>query len=437
LPGLFVVSIKNKKKFVDRHPQLLLSPVIYLTMTPDKFKALLAGHQAGTLTDDEKRELSALLHDPAYRGQLDELFVENLADPNLKSIADPETLELVYQQIQLHKQPAPVRRIYSPMLKWVAAAVILLAATASWFLLFNQSPQQNIVQNPDTFTNDVAAPSYSKAMLQLADGRKIIFDSAARGPIATQGSINIIKSGDNQLIYQAGTDHNGDQVLPMNTLTVPKGSRPLQVTLADGTKIWLNAESSLHYPAGFTGNERKVQMTGEGYFEVAKQAGKKFFVLSNDVETEVLGTHFNVNAYNDEANIKITLLEGSIHVNINGQQVSGTRQPLSPGQQAQWKNGGPIKVVNDVNTEAVMAWKEGYFDFNSNDIQTVMRQLARWYNVTVLYKGEITDSRFSGIISRNNSISEVIKLLESTGKVKFKIAYEGKNVFIVVNSISS
>lgn len=403
-------------------------------MSPDKFKALLAGYQAGTLTDNEKRELSVLLHDPAYRGQLDELFVDNMADPDFNSIADPETLELVYQQIQLHKQPAPVRRIYSPMLKWVAAAaVILLVGTASWFLLFNQSPQQSIVQNPGKL-NDVAAPSSSKAMLQLADGRKIIFDSVPNGQIATQGTINIIKSGDDQLIYQADMEHNGDQLLQMNTLTVPKGSRPLLVTLADGTKVWLNAASSLTYPAGFTGNERKVQMTGEGYYEVAKQAGKKFFVLSNGIETEVLGTHFNVNAYNDEANIKITLLEGSI--NVNDDQ-SGNRQRLSPGQQAQWKNGGPIKVVNDANTEAVMAWKEGYFDFNSNDIQTVMRQLARWYNVEVLYEGEITGSRFSGIISRNNSISEVIKLLESTGKVKFKIAYEDQNVFIVVNSISS
>jgi transmembrane sensor len=398
-------------------------------MTPEKFKALLAGYQAGTLSDNEKRELSALLHDPAYRVQLDNLFVENLADPDLKNIADPETLELVYQQIQIHKQPAPVRRINAPMIRWVAAAAAILSiGTASWFLFFNQSPRETIVQNPHTLHNDVAAPTSSKATLLLADGRKIVFDSVANGQIATQGNIKIIKSGNDQLIYQAGTEYNGDQQQQLNTLTVPKGSRPLQVTLADGTRVWLNAASSLTYPAGFTANDRKVQMTGEGYYEVAKQAGKKFYVLSNGIETEVLGTHFNVNAYNDEANIKITLLEGSINVHINGQTATSNRQRLSPGQQAQWKNGEPVKVVNDANTEAVMAWKEGYFDFNSNDIQTVMRQLARWYNVEVAYEGKITSNRFIGIISRNNSVSEVVKLLESTGSVKFKVeGHSGRN----------
>jgi transmembrane sensor len=387
-------------------------------MTPEKFKSLLAGHYAGTLTISEKLELSALLHDPAYRSQLEELFVEDLAGPELKSIADPESLELVYQQIQLHKQPAPARTVYMKRVRWAAAAAaILVIGTASWFLFFNQAIQPIVVQK--TLSNDVAAPLSSKAVLLLSGGRSISLDSIAIGQIATEGDINIIKAGNDQLVYQASATPGGSS--PVNTLTVPKGSRPLRVTLSDGTRVWLNAASSLIYPAAFTGDDRKVQMTGEGYYEVAKIDKKKFFVSSNGIETEVLGTHFNVNAYDDEASIKITLLEGSINVKTCGQAEAANPQRLSPGQQAQWENGEKIKVVEDANTDEVMAWKEGYFDFSGNDIRSVMRQLARWYDVEVEYQGKITGSRFSGIISRHNSLSAVVKMLESTGAVKFRV----------------
>jgi transmembrane sensor len=390
-------------------------------MTPEKFKTLLAGHHAGTLTDSEKRELSALLHDPALRGQLEELFVENISGPELNNTADPETLELVYQQVQLHKQPAPVRRIYSSKLRWVAAAAaIIITATASWFLFFNQSTQQVIAEK--TLSNDIAAPLSSKAVLLLSDGRSITFDSAAIGQIATEGNINIIKSGDDQLVYRAGATPDGASTL--NTLTVPKGSQPMQVTLSDGTRVWLNAASSLTYPAAFTGNDRKVQMTGEGYFEVAKLDGQHFFVSSNGIGTEVLGTHFNVNAYDDEASIKITLLEGSVRVTGYRLPVAGNGQPatiLKPGQQAAITRNATPETRNNVDTDEVLAWKEGYFDFSGNDIRSVMRQIARWYDVEVEYQGEITDSRFSGIISRHNSVSAVVKMLESTGAVKFRV----------------
>lgn len=382
-------------------------------MTPEKFKSLLAGQQAGTLTDSEKRELSALLHDPAYRSQLEALFMEDL-----ENTADPESLNLVYQQIQLNKQPAPARTVYMNRMRWMAsAAAVLVIATASWFLFFNQPTEPDTVQN--TLSHDVAAPLSSRAVLLLSNGRSIIFDSMAVGQIASEGNINIIKSGDDQLVYQPGAASDGLSL--MNTLTVPKGSRPLQVMLSDGTNVWLNAASSLTYPAGFTGNKRNVQMTGECYYEVAKLDGQHFFVSSNGIETEVLGTHFNINAYNDEANIKITLLEGSINVKTSGQEGVANLQRLSPGQQAQWKNGEKIKVMDNANIDEVMAWKEGYFDFSESDIRSVMRQLARWYDVEVEYEGKITGSRFSGIIGRHNSASAVVKMLESTGGVKFRI----------------
>lgn len=384
-------------------------------MTPEKFKSLLTGYDAGTLTDKEKLELSALLHEPQYREQLELLFTEDLADPGFKSLADPESLELMYQHIQLRKQPTPVRRMFPYRFRWAtAAAVILLIATGAHFFFYQSKPAIAIKDN--TLKNDVAAPAYTKAVLLLADGNDIILDSATNGQLAVQGNINIIKTGGGELIYSVDQSLEADGSQKMNTLTVPRGSQPLQLTLTDGTKIWLNSAASITYPVVFSGNERKVQITGEAYFEVAKDATKKFYVLTNGIKTEVLGTHFNINAYEDETNTKITLLEGSINVSA-----AGNLQPLSPGQQAQWENKGKIKVLNDVDTDEVMAWKEGFFDFNGTDIKSVMRQLARWYNVEVEYKGKITGNHFSGIINRSNNISQVLKMLQSTGGSNFKV----------------
>jgi transmembrane sensor len=397
-------------------------------MTPETFKSLLSGYYAGTLTNKEKLELSALLHEPQYREQLEQLFPADLVDPGFKTTADAELLELMYQQVQLRKEAAPVRSISAYRFRWAAAAaVFLLMATASYFLFFHQPQQQAIAHIPDALKNDVAAPAYTKAILLLADGKEVILDSTVNGPLAVQENINIIKSGDGQLIYQAGSSLPAASPLLMNTLTVPKGSRPLQLILTDGTKVWLNAASSITYPVAFTGNDRKVRMSGEAYYEVAKDAGKKFYVSANGVETEVLGTHFNVNAYEDEANIKVTLLEGGVRVSTIQPQTQNTRlndgnsQVLSPGQQAKWENGGMIRVLNDVNTDEVMAWRDGFFDFNGTDIQSVMRQLSRWYNIEVEYKGKITDNHFSGIISRNNNVSQVLKMLQSTGVVRFNV----------------
>lgn len=415
------------KKNIQAHPHNTSLCRSYIVMTSETFKSLLNGYYAGTLTDKEKLELSTLLHDPQYREQLEQLFAEELVDPDFKATADTESLELMFQQIQLRKQPAPVRRISPSWFRWAAAAAVLLVATATYFLFFHPSQTKPIVQTQDSLKNDVAAPAYTKAVLLLADGKEITLDSTINGQLAMQENISIIKSAGGQLIYKASSSLPGTGTLLMNTLTVPKGSRPLQLTLADGTRIWLNAASSITYPVVFAGNERKVRMSGEAYYEVAKDAGKKFYVAANGVETEVLGTHFNVNAYEDETAINVTLLEGAVKVSTiqpqtqSLRQNDGDAQTLSPGQQAQWKNGGAISVLNGVNTDEVMAWKDGFFDFNGADIQSVMRQLARWYNVEVEFKGKITDKHFSGIISRNNNVSQVLKMLQSTGVIRFEV----------------
>lgn len=392
-------------------------------MTPEKFKSLLAGYYAGTLSAKEKEELTALLHDPQHRGQLEQLFTEDLADPALKITVDTESLELMYQQIQLQKQIAPVRRI-SYGVRWVAAAsVTLLLATGAWFLFFQPSHKPAIADTKNVLKNDIAAPAYTKAVLLLADGKEVILDSAANKQLTVQGNTTVVKPGDGQLVYQVNSSLPASGSPLLNTLTIPKGSRPMQLILTDGTKIWLNASSSVTYPVTFTGNERKVQMTGEAYFEVASLTGTgekgkmPFIVQKGDVAVNVLGTHFNVNAYEDEDALKVTLLEGSVRVTHNAE-----RKMLEPGQQAlvSPSSDQPIQLATP-DPDQVMSWKEGFFDFNGEGIQSVMRQLARWYNVEVEYKGEITNNHFSGIISRSNNLSQVLKMLQSTGGVGFSI----------------
>ena len=243
-----------------------------------------------------------------------------------------------------------------------------------------------------------------------------MLDTVAGKQLAIDGNARIIQTGDGQLTYQTDPSLRANGAAHRNTLTVPKGSRPLQLILTDGTTVWLNAASSLTYPVAFTGHERKVQMTGEAYYEVAKDAARKFIVSANGVETEVLGTHFNINAYADEGQQKISLLEGAVRVSTGGQLIA-----LKPGQQARIAATGKPETLSDIDTEEITAWKDGYFDFRSTDIKTVMRQLSRWYNAEIEYNGKITDNHFSGIINRNNNISQVLKMLQSTGSVGFKV----------------
>jgi ferric-dicitrate binding protein FerR (iron transport regulator) len=202
-----------------------------------------------------------------------------------------------------------------------------------------------------------------------------------------------------------------------HTLNVPKGSKPMEVQLADGSQVWLNAASSITFPTRFSGDDRRVSITGEAYFEVSKDAGKKFLVSTNATTTEVLGTHFNINAYGNEPSVKITLLEGSVRVNGS---------IIQPGQQALSAKGS-VTVVDDINIEQVMAWKNGMFEFNETDIQTIMRQIERWYDVEVVFDGTITQ-HFNGTIPRQVNASKVLGMLEKTGGVRFSI--EGKKVLV-------
>lgn len=311
-----------------------------------------------------------------------------------------------------------------PFFKAAAAAIIIICVGGMYLL--TKSPGNNkttVVVAPQTL-HDIAAPAGNKAVLTLADGTTIILDSTATGAFATQGNTTVAKLNDGKIAYNAaGTNHAAVQY---NKLSVPKGSKPMQLLLADGTQVWLNVASSITYPTAFTGTERKVEITGEAYFEVAHNKSMPFKVKRNEMEVLVVGTHFNVNTYDDEELFRITLLEGAVNVS------AGFAEPkqIKPGQQATLKPGNAkgIKVLNDIDMDEVMAWKNGWFNFNSLKVTDIMRQIEKWYDVDVHYQGKPGDKHFTGIVSRDNNVSQVLKIMERAG-IRFKI--EGKNITVL------
>lgn len=319
-------------------------------------------------------------------------------------------LKRLHEKISLEQKPAKFFQFIT--WRWAAAAAVFLVLVGIGYLLLgdkNENRETVKTQPVEGIKNDIT-PGGDKAILTLADGSQIILDSAHNGDLANQGNVKVIKLN-GQLAYK-GT--GGSAEVLYNTISTPRGGQ-YQLLLADGSKVWLNAASSLRFPASFIGKERLVELTGEGYFEIAKNENQPFKVdIAGKGVVEVLGTHFNINAYSDAASIKTTLLEGRVKVAASG----GATALLKPGEQAQI-NGG-IKLVNDVDTDEIIAWKAGLFQFNRADVVFIMRQVSRWYNVDVVFEGPVSMKSFSGIVSRSNNVSEVLKIMEKAG-VKFKI----------------
>ncbi len=305
---------------------------------------------------------------------------------------------------------------------WVAAAAIFLI-TLSTGLFYHarlEKPTRTAeIATVPASTTDIA-PGGTQATLTLAGGSTVVLRDAANGFIGIQGETAIRKTEDGQLVYQASeTSLLSTQPL-YNTLTTPRGGE-YSLTLPDGSRVWLNSASSLQFPVSFTGKERHVKLTGEAYFEVAKDEGRPFTVSVNDVRVEVLGTHFNIMAYENEAQLKTTLLKGSVKV-IKG----GTAALLKPGQQATVGASAAMNVeAADLNK--AVAWKNGYFHFHRDGIADIMKQLSRWYDVDVAYEGQIPQDEFIGKIRRGVTLSQALKMLEISG-VRFKI--EGRKIIV-------
>jgi ferric-dicitrate binding protein FerR (iron transport regulator) len=307
--------------------------------------------------------------------------------------------------------------------RWLAAAAsVLLCLSFGIYWLLNRQPPQQYAQNK---VRDIG-PGGNKAILHLANGKKIILTNAPNGLLAGQSNAAINKIANGEVVY---TTKKGQSLaaIAYDTLTIPIAGT-YHLTLSDGSKVWLNALTSIRYPENFAGDERKVELLyGEAYFEVIHNAKMPFKVVSAAQTIEDIGTHFNINAYENESDIKTTLLEGSIRVSKGNQSAI-----LVPGQQAKVNNGtlnSKITVVNAANTEEAIAWKNGYFRFNDEKIESIMRKLSRWYNINVSYEGKTTGEGFYGTISRYKNISDVLKMLEDTKGVKFKV--EGRRVTVI------
>lgn len=410
-------------------------------MQRSELEILLEKFMKGELSSDtERRIFSEMLISPEYRGELERLIDKGFADPDLAGLGDPETRELIYQQILLQKNGLLVRLSPARRHWWlgVAASIILLLGVGAWFI-FLKRPEQQIARLPpqqERFHNDIA-PGGNKAILTLGNGSTIILDSAHNGTLSQQGSSNVIKRTDGELAYTpTGSGKHlpstpGNHEVVYNMISTPRGGQ-YKLSLPDGSSIWLNAASSIRYPTEFSGKERQVEIRGEAYFDIAPDASKPFTVLVNGMKVDVLGTQFNINAYNDEAVIRTTLLKGSVRVTAGK-----TTTMLTPGDQAQvnsapgpTRSGGPgsIKLIKATDPDEAVAWMHGVFKFNQVTIGPLMRAIARWYDVDLTYEGKIT-SHFILTIPRNVTVANVLNILEQTGEVHFKI--DGRQVTVM------
>ena len=390
--------------------------------------------------EDQKNQLQKLLEKPEWTAEdmqwllnylessggtelmqlMQKQFSDDLENPNeISRPVSDKLLKAIHERINA-KPAIPKSRILSFKRIAVAASVIALILLTT-FLFVGKNGTNGIVKanvNEHHFKDDVS-PGGDKATLILADGSTIVLDDAQNGTLAQQGNSKVIKF-DGKLSYNL-TNKNTKEVV-YNTISTPKGGQ-YQLELSDGSLVWLNATSSIHFPTSFVKKERRVEIKGEAYFEIAENRDKPFIVTVNNAEVQVLGTHFNINAYNDEDDVKTTLLEGAVKF-VNGANIN----ILKPGQQSQLTKNGSVNVVSDVDVDEVIAWKNGLFDFENAGIETVMRQLSRWYDVEIEYNGK-TDDLFIAEMRRNIKLSDVLKALELTGKVRFEI--QGKKIIVM------
>lgn len=372
-----------------------------------------------------EKELEVFFH-LLKQGELDNILSESMRAKAESGLLEREA---IIKETTLVRLPFWRRRSVA------AASILIVAAVISWLIYGNSMEQPKMVAGR-TDTNTVlhdAAPGANKAVLTLTNGETIVLDSATNGALTSQGSVRILNK-DGHLVYEKIKNQEAEVVY--NKMETLRGGQ-YQLTLADGSKVWLNAASSIRFPNIFKGNERVVEITGEAYFEVAKNAVMPFRVkIKKDAghagEIEVLGTHFNVNAYANETVIKSTLLEGSIKIkSIMADAAPVSPVIIKPGEEAQLGKRGSINVKENVDVEEAVAWKNGMFYFNRASIESIMRQVERWYDLEVVFIGNKPSGEYHGEISRNVPASEMLKILQTAG-VQFNI--ENKKLTVMPDS---
>jgi len=384
-------------------------------MEKQRYLNLLEKYLAGKSTGKEE----ALLDE--YYKRLEEMSDVSLSDEQAHSLK-VSIMEKISARIdspnELSKQI--VKRSYRI---WYAAASILIMIAVGSFFIRRDKKAEMVSKVPGATKQDIR-PGSNKAVLTLSTGEQIVLTEPHAGILAREGAAEIIKKENGELVYNLGDKTAAHSAKPIyNTITVPRGGQ-YQLVLSDGSKVLLNAATSLTYPAEFNGRYRNVELKGEGYFEVAKNASKPFIVKANNVEVRVLGTHFNISAYSDDANITTTLIEGAVSVN-KGKQT----KLLAPGQQGiSAYTTGEISV-QPANIEQTMGWVKGNFVFKDLNIKEVMKIASRWYDIEVEYRGNVQSKKFGGTTSRFSNITELLDYMKITGGVNYKI--EGRRVILM------
>lgn len=402
-------------------------------MTEKEFRRLLEDYLHESISKDDFYRLWESLKRSEYQSIWDEAMEEMLANPELRDLSDEQSMADALRKVKdaavlpnievVAERKTLIRRILAKRaVRWMAAAsIILVSGAAIWNWRVNNDEIRKEIISRDPVSIDVM-PGGNKAVLTLADGSVIRLDDAMIGKVGTQGTSNIIKVADGQLLYQA--EGKNESIELMNTLVTPRGGQ-YAITLPDGTKVWLNAASSITYPVQFVDKYRKVYITGEVYFEVSKNEYKPFVV---DVDGKslitVLGTHFNINSYQDEGSINTTLLEGKVRVAT----AAGDTAILAPNNQAMQYTTGPmpLKLLKSVDIDQVVAWKNGTFNFNRTPLQSVMRQIERWYDIEVVYDQSVPKINFGGEIKRDLTLVQLLEGIQKMGihcEIKDKILY--------------
>jgi ferric-dicitrate binding protein FerR (iron transport regulator) len=380
------------------------------------------------LTLEEDHQLNDWLAASAWNQQaMAEIMDDNWLSANM-AMWDQVSHDALWARVQqkIAAQTPVVPITGNKYRKWLyAAASIVIIGSATALLWWNNGRPPEETDTEPLTVNDVA-PGINTARLTLADGSTILLDSAANGQLAEQGDAKVIKSAGGQLRYESGASGSPSGAVSLNTLTTPKGGQ-YQLSLPDGTRVWLNAASSITYPTTFTTQARLVTITGEAYFQVAKDARKPFKVTAAGTTVEVLGTHFNISAYDNEPAVTTTLEEGAVDVKL---AATGQIQRLAPGQQALVpKAQSQIRLVKNADMEEAFAWIHGDIAFHDADLATIMRSLERWYNITVDIKGSLQERPFYFTVNRSAPLSEVLHFLE-VYKINYSIDAKNRRLMI-------
>jgi len=386
-------------------------------ITKDEFVVLYQKYMNGQCSPMEKELLEGYSDEMKL---LDETWTDDLVNQK-------EARDRIWQKLSDSRKVVEMAPRKNTRYPWMAAAAVLLIALfAGLFYMKNEKPKQQASAMVAKVKPKPIVPGGNKAYLTLANGTNIILDDAKNGEIAAKTGVKVSKTGNGTLVYhfekKAG-ETAVNEAPEFNTITTPRGGQ-YKVELVDGTKVWLNAASSIKFPQAFTGTNREVELTGEAYFEVAKNKEKPFIVKASGTQVQVLGTHFNVNAYSDNASITTTLIEGSVRMSNAGSAVM-----LAPGQQGTTTEKGTAIKISRADTEENLAWIKGFFVFHDESIVNIMKQVSRWYDVDVEYRDDVQQNEFGGTISRYKNITELLNNMQLTRTIHYKI--EGRRVIIM------